>query len=425
MKLLTLLVTSITLIITSTSLAQFKNIRLDEQSQETEHVNQPCIAINPRNTLNVVAASNSGSVYATKDGGVNWQKINVTSSSGSYGDPAIVCDLKGTFYFFHLSGDTTKAHIVIHESSDGGITWSPGESIGLDESKSQRKARPVVDSKGNITIAWTQFDKYGDQGTDCHSNVLLSRSKNGKKWSLPVTLSQTEGNCLDDSNANTGAFPAISMEGKMYVVWTNKGKMYLDRSYDGGNMWLSNDVFVGDQIGGSNMNIPGHKRCNSLPVFLSNNSKTNALGQLYLLWADQRNGADNTDIWFMRSANGGDNWTIPTKVNNDNTKRHQYVPWMAVDQASGYVYVMFYDRRDYEDERTDVYIAYSTDGGSTFKNVKVSESPFIPSTKVSIGDYNSISAHKGVIAPVWTRIDNGVTSVWTSIISHEDLVKAK
>ena len=95
----------------------------------------------------------------------------------------------------------------------------------------------------------------------------------------------------------------------------------------------------------------------------------------------------------------------------------------TVDQETGYIYIVYYDRRDYDDNQTDVYLAYSTNGGSSFKNVKISEKPFVPQADRFFGDYNNISAHEGIIAPIWTRMDEGKTSVWTAIIKHEDLPK--
>jgi len=37
------------------------------------------------------------------------------------------------------------------------------------------------------------------------------------------------------------------------------------------------------------------------------------------------------------------------------------------------------------------------------------------------GDYTNIAAIAGRIVPVWTRMDNGVTSIMAAIISQEDL----
>jgi hypothetical protein len=127
----------------------------------------------------------------------------------------------------------------------------------------------------------------------------------------------------------------------------------------------------------------------------------------------------------MRSTNYGDNWTTPLKVNNDGKGKHQYLPWMTVDPSTGYIYVVYYDRRAYDDMQTDVYVAYSLDAGQSFTNVKISDSPFVPSETSFFGDYTNIAASKGIIAPIWARMDNGNTSVWTAVIKHQDLVKAK
>ena len=94
-----------------------------------------------------------------------------------------------------------------------------------------------------------------------------------------------------------------------------------------------------------------------------------------------------------------------------------FFPWMAIDQATGYLYVVFYDRRNYEDNQTDVYLAYSKDAGQTWINEKVSESPFTPSEIIFFGDYNNISVHNGMVRPIWTRYEKGKLSVWTSLIS--------
>src|SRR4030095_10204130 len=98
--------------------------------------------------------------------------------------------------------------------------------------------------------------------------------------------------------------------------------------------------------------------------------------------------------------------------------------WMTVDQSTGFIYVIYFDRDNYEDNQTDVYLAYSTDSGSSFKNVKISERPFNPSDSTLTAGYNSISAHKGVIVPIWTRLDGGQGSIWTSIIKQTDLIQA-
>ena len=125
-------------------------------------------------------------------------------------------------------------------------------------------------------------------------------------------------------------------------------------------------------------------------------------GTIYINWSDQRNGTTNTDIWLVKSTDGGQTWSLPIKVNDDNSNKQQFFTWMTIDQTSGYLYFVFYDRRNYSNDSTDVYMAISMDGGNTFINRKISQSPFFPNEGVFFGDYTNITANNGVIRPIWT-----------------------
>jgi hypothetical protein len=408
---------------------QFKNIKLDEATA-TNRVCEPSITVNKKNPNNIVAASIPDNIYFTVDGGATWQTSKLTSPLGVYHNPVLVSDDKGNIYSFHLSdpsGEGSKNEksldqIICHLSKDGGKTWQEEGSIGLNSPKDQDKPWATVDSKGNIWVAWTQFDKYNSDDPNCQSNILLSSSSNGKKWSKPFQISQTPGNCKDSDDAARGAVPAIAGDGKAFVAWANQSKIFLDRSFDGGGLWLTNDIAITKQLGGWDMKVPGHDRCNGMPVLMIDQSKSIYQGSLYTTWADQRNGEKDTDVWFMRSTNFGDNWTTPLKLGDDKNGRHQYLPWMTIDQTTGYIYIVYYDRLNYEDDQTDVYLSYSTNGGASFKSIKISETPFTPVDTAFFGDYINIAAHKGIITPVWTRMDEGKTSVWTAIIKQADLI---
>src|SRR5688572_29929155 len=223
------------------SFAQFKNIKLDEGSP-TNRVCEPSVTINRKNPNNIVAASIMDNIYYTVDGGATWQTQKLTSPLGVYGDPVLVSDDKGNIYSFHLSDPTGEGwkneksldQIICHISKDGGKTWEEGGPIGLNAPKDQDKPWATVDSKGNIWVAWTQFDKYNSEDENCQSNILISSSSNGKKWSKPFQISQTPGNCKDDDDTAEGAVPAIAADGKAFVAWSNKNKIFLDRSFNGG-----------------------------------------------------------------------------------------------------------------------------------------------------------------------------------------------
>lgn len=412
------------------SRAQFPNVKLDERTSDNL-VCEPSIAINPRNPLNMVATSAKDNVYVTIDGGKTWSSQKLTSTFGVYGAPVVAVDSKGTFYLVHLSDPTDEGAqneksldaIVCQISSDGGQTWDGGTAIGFNAPKDQHKPWATVDGKGNVHVTWTQFDKFLSSDSTCQSVVMLSSSSNGKKWTKPVQISNIPGDCLDDDNTVRGAVPAISDDKKLYVAWSGRNKLYLDRSFDGGNMWLSNDIVIADHPGGWNIDVPGHDRSNGMPTLVVDRSKAQSKGLIYLVWADQRNGKDNTDIWFMRSNNFGDYWSTAIKIGGDGDQKHQYMPRMTIDNTTGYLYVLYYDRSNFDDNQTDVYLAYSRDAGTSFKTMKISETPFTPDGSFPFGEYLNITAHKGTIMPIWTRMDEGRTSVLTALVRDQDLPK--
>ncbi|HLZ17927.1 MAG TPA: sialidase family protein [Cyclobacteriaceae bacterium] len=417
------------------SFSQFKNIKLAEQTDDGRYPPvEPSVAVNKKNPKNIVAGIVLDRVVSTVDGGLTWSETKLTSPWGVYGDPAIISNSKGSLFYFHLadpsgqgqSNDAWLDRIVCQESIDDGKTWTTGVSIGNNPPADQDKAWPAVHPKKNfMCVTWTQFDKYGSQDPGCHSNILFSKSGNGSRWSAPIQLNEIPGDCLDDDATAEGAVPVIGTDGKIYVAWANQGNIYFDRSYDDGRTWLQNDLVVAKQEGGWTLDIPGLSRSNGLPVLAVDNSPSRSHGTLYLVWADQRNGKDDTDIWLIRSLNRGDYWSKPVKINKDDSRTHQFLPWISVDPTTGHVYIVYYDRRDYKDNETDVYLSYSFDGGSNFKEVRISDGSFLPDAGIFFGDYTNIDAFGGVVVPIWTRMEKGRTSVWTAVIKDEELAKLK
>lgn len=414
------------------SIGQFKNIKLIEQEDKGYAPVEPSIAINKKNTKNIIAGVVLNWVIVSNDGGESWNKSQLKSPFGVYGDPAVISNSKGHFFYLHLADPSGKGRddeawldrIVCQTSEDEGTTWNEGVSIGNNPPADQDKAWPAVHPKKNEAyVTWTQFDKYGSKDSSCQSNIMFSKALFGNKFSKATRINEISGDCIDDDNTAEGAMPIVGNDGKIYVAWANQGRIYFDRSYDDGSTWLFNDLIVAKQEGGWTMDIPGIQRSNGLPVLSIDNSPSRYQGTLYLLWADQRNGNDDTDIWLMRSRNRGDYWSKPLRVNKDESGKHQFFPWLTVDQTNGHMYVVYYDRRNFNDLRTDVYLAYSFDGGNTFDEIKISESPFTPDASKFFGDYTNIDAHGGIITPIWTRMDNGRTSVWTCVIKESDLPK--
>jgi hypothetical protein len=388
---------------------------------------EPTICINPANPKNVAAGAILDAYYWSEDGGANWVSGKLKSPHGVFGDPVLVADPQGNFYYAHLSDPEGKQwgspklldRIVIQKSTDGGKTWSDGAFCGQNHPKDQDKHWLAVDPKSSaLYCTWTEFDKYDSKDTlKDHSRILFSKSTDGGvTWDKGLKINQFDGDCLDDDNTVEGAVPTVGPNGEVYVAWAWKDKIWFDRSFDGGKTWLDKDVVVADQPGGWTYNVLGISRCNGLPIADCDRSGKEHTGTVYVNWSDHRNGEDDTDIFVSKSTDKGQTWSKPVRVNNDAPGKEQFLTWMTVDQVTGYVYCVFYDRRAYDDKKTDVYLAVSRDGGVTFENMKISETPFDPNKFTFFGDYNHISAHNGMVRPIWTRLEQGVLSVWTALV---------
>lgn len=402
----------------SIGIAQHQNVMISSSNAPEE----PSIFVSPVDTDKLVGGANINNVYHSEDGGYTWSAGLLTSpSNGVWGDPCCIVDTAGNYYFFHLSWPPSGNwidRIVCQKSTDGGVSWNDGSYMGLNGTKAQDKEWAVVDwTNNNIYVTWTQFDDYGSSNPNDKSSILFSKSTDtGETWSPAVKVNEVDGDCIDSDNTTEGAVPAVGPNGEIYVAWAGPEGLVFDRSTDEGATWLAEDIFVDPFPTGWDYGIPGISRCNGLPITVCDLSGGPYHGNIYINWSDQRNGEDDTDVWLAKSTDGGNTWVTPIRVNDDPAGKQQFFTWMAIDQVTGYLWFVFYDRRNYEDENTDVYMAVSTDGGETFINFKISNEPFLPWSGVFFGDYNNVSVHNNIVRPIWTRLQEGSLSVWTAII---------
>lgn len=407
----------------------FKNVLIHNFGQP----NEPSIVIDPKNPAHIMAASNVDNVYESVDSGKTWNKEKLTSSYGVFGDPCLITDTSHHFYYFHLAQNPLITvwpkwadRVVCQRFPDVSNNWTNGGYAGLNPGYMQDKEWAVFDSKTNrIYTTWTQFDNYGSTNPEDSSNILFSYSDNqGDSWSPAKIISQMPGNCEDDDKTVEGAVPTVGSNGEVFVAWAYHDSIFFDRSFDGGNTWLQNDIFIDKQTLGWDYTISGLSRCNGLPILDCDRSNSIHKGTLYVNWSDKRNGANDADVFVSRSLDGGSNWSAPIRVNNDLAGRENFMSWLTVDQSNGDVYVLFYDRRNHNNDSTDVYLARSIDGGITFTNYKVSETPFLPISTFFFGDYVNISAVKGMVRPIWTTMNgSSQTNVYTALVDFSDSIK--
>jgi hypothetical protein len=397
--------------------SQYTNILVDGNGSPEEVT----IAINPLNPDILAAGANISSFYRSTNGGTNWTESQMVSNNlGVWGDPVVLFDSLGNLYYAHLSNPISGwwiDRIVVQKSTNNGQTWNDGVGIyqGI-QPQAQDKEWLAVDHtqspyRGTIYATWTEFDDYGSSSPSDSSRIRFSKSTNqGITWSNAVVISDRSGDCIDSDNTDEGAVPCVGPNGEIYVSWAGPLGLVFDKSTNGGQTW-GTDVIVSSMPGGWDFAVSGIYRCNGLPITMCDISSSPYRGYIYVVWSDQRNGATNTDIFMAKSTNGGSTWSAPIKVNDDNTTRHQFFVWSSIDPSTGHLWFVFYDRRNTTGAATDVFVAKSADGGTTFENFKVSETSFTPDAGTFFGDYTNIAAWNGKIYPFWMRLNSGQLSV--------------
>ncbi len=418
---------SVIMLLSAQVLAQFENVKLPLPTEATYFYSQvePSVYIHPKKNRKMIAGSVMNDYYYSKDGGKTWKSKSIYSKFGVNGDPCMFIDSRGYYYYFHLSnfkGVRLSGGIVCQRSKSLKGKFRKESHTQINGKFHDKEWVAYNKEKNELYLTWTQFDAYDSSDPRHRSNIVFSKSiDNGLSWSTPKIISKFSGDCVDDDLTAEGAVPAVGPNGEIYVAWSRNSKIWFNLSTDGGETWLEEEMEIANQTNGWVLDIPGIYRCNGLPVTVCDNSNSKYKGQIYVNWGDQRAGDDNTDIWIKKSNDNGKSWSDAIKVNTDTGSHHQFLSWLTVDEATGFVYCVFYDRRHHDDLTTDVYLAVSKDGGDTFKNYKINEKSFVPTDKIFFGDYTNISVRNGIIRPIWTSLFGKKIELYTALINQDQL----
>src|SRR6185437_5636978 len=372
--------------------------------------NEPSIAVNPNNPEQVVAVFQPATVAYSEDGGKTFSTADLPPVEGwrGGGDVSVTFDSKGhvylsTLHFEKLGSASYWAHgagkngIFVRRSLDGGKTWEKAatpvklfEGIASEQTSPNHESDPDSESHmedmprifadtnsrspyaGNIYVGWIEWQLE-------QSVMLFSRSTDGgKTFSQPILISTHAGLPRDDNGGLVGFVGVVATDGTIYAIWNDGSTIALTESHDGGRTFAPSRkaIDVAPPYFGGAGGVPGVSRVMGFPQIGVDSRKAND-PILYVSWSDYRNG--DVDVFCALSQDRGRTWSQPVRVNSDpiHDGADQFFQWMAVDPATGYVYVQFYDRRDDPaNRRTGFTLARSTDGAKTFTNYAWAEKTF-------------------------------------------------
>lgn len=355
--------------------------------------NEPMIAVNPRDPLNLVAGANdyTGTVrdswlgyYWSLDGGKTWgrglvpgcpecPRTTPPSPLTGYtvaGDAVVAFDEEGNAYLSGLvarRGGATFAGsaLFVAKSTNKGESFDDIRLVVVGDGTAafHDKEWIATGPGGKVYIVWTMYT-----GSTV-ANIMFSRSDDaGAAWIPPVVVSNLQAAEI----GGQGAQPVVGSDGTLYVAWHDSGRsgVLVSKSGDDGETWSAPALAAATTAIPSP--LPNSRyRQSMLPAFAIHRSLEG--DTLYAAWNDYRDG--NSDILLVRSDDGGESWGEPVRVNDDEGEADQFMPAISVS-ARGAVGVMFYDRReDPENALVKVYYAHS-DAGGAFVGIPLTDAAF-------------------------------------------------
>ena len=343
------------------------------------------------------------------DGGSTFQQQSLPEIGENLGDPVVAFGPNGEIYYTSIAiGGDGVSVITLCASNDNATSWTCGEASGAAANvyDTQDKSWMAVDTsnskyRGTVYVVWTDVSQYYDGGG---SFIFFTYTRDGgQTYSVPVTLSPIDGSFVVQT-------PTVSV-GPSGEVWVS----YFDdhfggpgitvtKSVDGGNSFSAlTPATLGSPLAGTLTGGNGVAAATFPATTVDKN------GTFHLVYAAVSSGQnlDRSDIFYVRSTNGGTTFSAPVRLNDDSTNTSQWAPAITA-AADGTVAVKWWDRRNdpVNDSLTDVYMTTSTDGGKTWgTNIRVTDHNWVfgPSTLGSYhGSYDGIAADAGNFYLSWS-----------------------
>lgn len=395
------------------------------------------ISINKTNPDNLLVSSNltgqnatnTQGHYFSNDGGITWNGAdNMPLGTPSAGDPVTSFDASGNGFLTGMIPTGGIDGYFVQMTPDGGSTWGSsvrgsGPAGGFDKEMAINVDDMQTSPFANFYFcAWTDF---GSSTRD----VLTNRS---------TDFCQTFNTQHNLANFGQGTNVQTGPNGEAYIAWTdyNGGGSFtlpgknigFAVSTNGGVSYASNTAaFAINGIRTSNtgqLNFNG-TRVNDFPAMAVDKSCNQHRGRIYIAVAEfDFPGSTQSVIKVRHSDDDGNTWSPPVNVNIPHGQQN-WMPWVAVDDLTGLVNVVYYSMDNAGSTQRNTYVAYSTDGGNNWNNIRVSDVPHTPSHidpgftgDGYCGDYIGITSYGGKSYAAWYDNRNGTWQVYVSRVDY-------
>src|SRR5712692_3706537 len=372
------------------------------------------VLVNPTNTNNLVAFSNTNSnsifrAYST-DGGATWTRGTVATGVACC-DGQAAWDTFGNLFLVYINNSVNQINVIL--STDGGVTFSAPVTAGTGSVDQPS----IAVGNGSVWVDWNL------------SGSMVARG-------APVTGLGVWGpfNALQTIPSATGSFGGIAVGpgpggGKVIVTYQSptggQGPATIYANVDADGLGAGG---FGPRITVSATNVGGF---DFIPAQSERSIDAEAglvwdatggpfNNRIYLVYTDETvNENNDTEIYVRTSTDDGGTWTAPVRVNDDplGPIRSQFLPYIALDPTTGTVAVGFHDCRNdngvpgpggtnmIPNDDAEYYGTFSTDGGVTWAPNRRLSGGFSNATAsgngIDYGDYVGLTALAGNLYTVW------------------------
>jgi len=319
-----------------------------------DNPDQVCVAFNDSRGANF---SNFSGISCSTDGGTTFTRVTTAAGRSpfdlTFGDPVVLYNKPtGTWFTVWLDGNGGctlggfKSTNPLDPTSWG--THFCVHSSGFDDRESGwADNNPSSPHFGNMYVSWNDFN------IGAGALVVSRSTDNGITWSSEITV------------ANSGTFirnvqiTGDDVNGDLYIAGMDEGgggfphndTNLMFKSTDGGATWTN--TYTGSPFPG-----PGLLACSANSYFTCMFADNGGYfrhegwgepaahnGSVHLVYAQHGAGADEGDVYYIRSTDGGSTFGAPVKLNTDATTRPQWQPNLSVSPA-GTLLAVWYDARE-------------------------------------------------------------------------------